>query len=184
MSIDARSRGHRYLGIALRGGITLAILAYLVYKIDWVQLARQLGQADHRWLLLASFFFGLTYLLAALRWWLLLRVQDIHLPLRVVGALTLIGQFFNTFMLGSVGGDLMRAIYVQRYAPGRRTHATLSVVMDRVLGLSVLLCGSLLALPWQMHAMMSTDKARAAIIGLMIVLGLIVIGTIAIAIVP
>ena len=59
-------------------------------------------------------------LLAAVRWWFLLRVQSITLPLQAVTALTLIGQLFNTFMLGRLGGDIVKAMYLNKYAPDKR----------------------------------------------------------------
>ena len=164
--------------------VTLSIIGFLLYKFDWGELVLQLRRADPVWLAFACVVFGITYLLAAVRWWLLLQVQDIFLRLRVVTALTLIGQFFNNFMLGSVGGDIVKAVYLHRYAPAQRTHATLSVVMDRVLGLFMLLCGSLLAIPWQLHSMMTTDKADTAIVGLLIVFVVMVAGGIAMAVMP
>lgn len=183
MSTDQASpRGH--WGVAIRGTVTLSIIAYLAYKIDWGLLVSQMARADYTWLAFACLLFGVTYLLAAVRWWLLLRVQDIRLPLRVVTALTLVGQFFNTFMLGSVGGDIVKAVYLQKYAPGRRTHATLSIIMDRVLGLFVLLCVSLLTVPWQMQTFLASDQAHAAMSGLLIVFGTMVAGALAVALVP
>lgn len=183
MTADQHST-RRHWGIAVRTAVTLSIVAYLVYKVDWASMVSQLARADPAWLLLACLCFGVTYVLAALRWWLLLRVQDIALPVRAVTALTFIGQFFNTFMLGSIGGDIVKAVYLQKYAPNRRTHAMLTIIMDRVLGLVVLLVGSLLAMPWQMRSMMAMDKTRGAVYGLMIVFGVIVAGAVFIAIVP
>jgi len=100
----------RFWKIAARAAITLSILAYLVYKVDWRSLGSQVLRADPGWLLIACLLFGVVFFLAAMRWWLLLRVQDIVLPLSTITALTLIGQFFNTFMLGSVGGDVVKAV--------------------------------------------------------------------------
>src|SRR5258708_5940411 len=117
-------------GTGLRGAVTGSILVYLAYKIDWSLLASQVARADYAWLLLACLLFGLTFLLAAVRWWFLMRVQQIHIPLHVAAALTLIGQFFNSFMLGAIGGDIAKVVYLHKYAPRQKTHAALSIVMD------------------------------------------------------
>jgi uncharacterized protein (TIRG00374 family) len=143
-----------------------------------------MGRADYIWLVLACVLFGFTYLLAALRWWFLMRVQKIFVSLRVAAALTLIGQFYNSFMLGAIGGDIVKVVYLQKYAPRQKTHAALSIIMDRVLGLFVLLCASLLSVPWQLRSLMQKDQASEAIIGLMIVFAVIVVGALAMATLP
>ena len=178
-----RARPRRW-GIAFRGAVTVSILLYLAYKIDWPLLGSQMARADYVWLVLACLLFGLTYLLAAVRWWFLMRVQQIHLPLRVAAALTLIGQFFNSFMLGAIGGDVVKAVYLHKYAPRQKTHAALSIIMDRVLGLFVLLCASLVSMPWQFQSSVQSHQANDAIFGLAVVLGIIAAGAFAMATVP
>ncbi len=51
--------------------------------------------------------------------------------------LTMIGVFFNTFMPGSVGGDVIKAWYVAGREPDRKTKAVFTVFIDRAIGLSV-----------------------------------------------
>jgi uncharacterized protein (TIRG00374 family) len=56
----------------------------------------------------------------------------------------MIGLFFNTFMPGSVGGDLIKAWYVAGKEPQNRTKAVFTVLLDRVLGLTVIiLCAAI-----------------------------------------
>ena len=82
---------------------------------------------------------GITFLLAALRWKTLLRVQEINISFRRVLQVTLIGQFFNTFLLGTTGGDVIRVFYMAQAAPKRKSAAGVSVILDRVLGLIALI---------------------------------------------
>lgn len=63
-----------------------------------------------------------------------------------------IGQFFNAFLPGACGGDLVRGWYVVRgQRKGKRTEALTSVVIDRLFGLWVLIlwagCAILLLQP-------------------------------------
>src|SRR4029077_18678965 len=69
-----------------------------------------------------------------LRWYVLVRAQD--LPFTVPAALRigLIGFFFNTFLPGSVGGDIIKAAALAR-EQSRRTVAVATVIMDRVIAL-------------------------------------------------
>lgn len=152
--------------------VTVLIIAFLAQKVNWPEFVAQLLRADFIWLFLACFLFGIVYLLAALRWWYLIKIQGIHLPLRIVVALTFIGQFFNSFLLGAIGGDIIKAVYLQKYAPNQKTHGTLSIIMDRVLGLLILICASLVVIPWQFRYLMSNEQANSVIFGLSVILGL------------
>jgi uncharacterized membrane protein YbhN (UPF0104 family) len=56
----------------------------------------------------------------------------------------MMGLFFNMFLPGLVGGDAVRLYLVFKCAPRQKTRATLSVAMDRILGmLSILLLAGL-----------------------------------------
>jgi uncharacterized protein (TIRG00374 family) len=79
--------------------------------------------------------FIVSQVIISLRWWLLLRSQHIFINLSAVVRLYLLGWFYNNFMPGSVGGDLLRAWYVTRHTP-KKFEAVLSVFVDRVIGLS------------------------------------------------
>lgn len=83
---------------------------------------------------------ALTPLLGSLRWLMLLRAAEVDLPLSTCLRLTFVGLFFNAFMPGAVGGDPVKALYAARRAPaGRRVEAATTVLLDRALGLSVLM---------------------------------------------
>lgn len=82
-------------------------------------------------------FLSVTALLCSFRWYLLAQTQGLGLNTWVMFQLTMIGNFFNTFMPGSVGGDVIKAWYVAGREPKRKTKAILSVIVDRVLGLAI-----------------------------------------------
>jgi len=46
-----------------------------------------------------------------------------------------VGLFFNVFLPGLVGGDVVRFYYIFRLAPRKKLPGSLSIVMDRLLGL-------------------------------------------------
>jgi len=88
-------------------------------------------------LVLACMGFLGSILIIAVRWWFLLRIQDIHIRLWEAVRLTFLGQFFNYVIPGSVGGDLVKAYYVSKHTP-RKAAVLVSVFVDRVLGLTEL----------------------------------------------
>ena len=71
-------------------------------------------------LLLAIIIFPLTYILTSFRWHELLKALDIHIGLMRTFTLNMVGAFYNTFMPGSTGGDVLKAIYVSRQTPTAR----------------------------------------------------------------
>jgi uncharacterized protein (TIRG00374 family) len=91
---------------------------------------------------LVRFSLALVVLLVALavtfyRWHILMRAVEIDVPLSRTIRLSLIGLFFNNLVPGSTGGDVVRAFYVAR-SEQKRTRGVVSVMMDRIIGLTAL----------------------------------------------
>jgi uncharacterized protein (TIRG00374 family) len=90
---------------------------------------------NRRFLLAAIGIFPLTYLLTGFRWYLLLKAVGIDIgPLRAF-IINMVGAFYNTFLPGSTGGDIIKAVYAARLAPKHRTRAVMTVLIDRIIGL-------------------------------------------------
>lgn len=77
-----------------------------------------------------------TLPIAALRWQILLRSQGITLPFLKTLQIILSSQFFNTVLPGGAGGDLVRGMYLWNALPSGRTLGLLSIVADRIVGVS------------------------------------------------
>src|SRR5262249_22201780 len=77
-------------------------------------------------------------LLTFVRWFILVRAQGLPFTLPNALRLGMIGNYFNTFLPGSVGGDIIKATFIAR-EQDRRTVAVATVVLDRVVGLCGLL---------------------------------------------
>jgi uncharacterized protein (TIRG00374 family) len=135
------------------------------------------AKADPRYLLAALFIFPLTYLITSYRWDLLLRVLEIKMRLSRAFVLNMVGAFYNTFMPGSTGGDLLKAYYASKLTP-HRTRAVMSVVVDRVIGLLalVILGGVAASTQWHVSACRKVSLASGAILGA-VALGLIIFYT-------
>jgi uncharacterized protein (TIRG00374 family) len=167
----------------IRAAVTISILVYLGFKVHWAELSKQFMQSNIGWLVIACLLIGITFFLASIRWRLLLRVQDIFLPLRVVAALTLIGQFFNSFLLGSTGGDVVKILYITRYSTSRKTHATMTVIMDRAIGLFILVCIALGAVSWKLSFLIHRQDTKYIVFALLIIFGIMLAGGVSLALV-
>jgi uncharacterized protein (TIRG00374 family) len=78
---------------------------------------------------------GGILLLGVLRWHIILKVHGLALPLGRTVEISLIAHFFNSFLLGSVGGDLFKAYYAARETHHKKVEAVVTVAVDRVIGL-------------------------------------------------
>jgi uncharacterized protein (TIRG00374 family) len=97
------------------------------------------GEPIHAGYFLLAFALALpSTLLTFVRWYILVRA--VELPFRLIDAFRLgfIGLFFNNFMPGSVGGDVIKAAVLAR-EQDRRTVAVATVLMDRAIALWALI---------------------------------------------
>jgi len=76
---------------------------------------------------------------AITRWWRLLRVAGCTARWYDALRLTFIGFFMNLVLPGLTGGDVVKAVMIVRENPERRADALVSVLVDRGLGLLVLM---------------------------------------------
>jgi len=99
--------------------------------------------------LIASLLFVLaTLLLGVVRWRMVLEVQGLHLSWGRATGITFVAQFFNSFLLGSTGGDVIKALYAARETHHKKTEAVVTVFVDRLIGLwAMLLFASLMMIP-------------------------------------
>jgi uncharacterized membrane protein YbhN (UPF0104 family) len=84
-------------------------------------------------------FMGLTIVLGVFRWRIVMRVQGLELPLSRALEISLVAHFFNSFLLGSTGGDLLKAYYAARETHHKKTEAVVTVIVDRLIGLLAML---------------------------------------------
>lgn len=82
---------------------------------------------------------GLLVALGAWRWRQVLREQGLFMGGRDVVRISLIAQFFNAFLLGTAGGDVIKAWYAARSCPNQEGEAAVTVFVDRLLGMLGLL---------------------------------------------
>ena len=114
----------------------IAVGVYWVSRdVGWDNLAKAFRSINLGVFTLVLVVFILSQMIIGLRWWLLLRSQSIFISFWAAVRLYLLGWFYNNFMPGSLGGDLLRAWYVTKHTD-KKFEAVLSVFVDRVIGLS------------------------------------------------
>ena len=107
-------------------------------------------------------FMGMTILFGAIRWRMVLGIQGLILPMGRTLEISCIAQFFNAFLLGSTGGDLLKAYYAARETHHKKTEAIVTVFVDRLIGLfSMLIFACLMMFP--NHDLLISHERLAAI---------------------
>jgi uncharacterized membrane protein YbhN (UPF0104 family) len=125
-------------------------------KEEWQRLSRQeqwqegwtkgppllwetLNEIQPKAFILSAAIMGVTLVLGVIRWRIVLRVQGLNLSFWRAMEITLVAHFFNSFLLGSTGGDLMKAYYAARETHHKKTEAVVTVFVDRLVGLWAML---------------------------------------------
>jgi uncharacterized protein (TIRG00374 family) len=120
--------------------VTSALL-YWVFHDPAVRTAMALAirDADYRWIGAAILAYLIVELAAVVRWQILLKVQGINLSNARVTGLFIIGMFYNQFLPGGTGGDIVKTYLLWKETPDKKPGALLAVMFDRMIGLIALI---------------------------------------------
>ena len=135
---------HRSLNL-IKLAVSLSLVALILFRMDIDETWRLIGRIDLRYLgaVLAINVFGIF--ISVWKWSLVAKTVGAAHPFYSLLRLFWIGAFFNNFLPGRTGGDLIRAYGIARDAQNR-IGAALSVAIDRGLNLMALVIIALAAL--------------------------------------
>lgn len=165
----------RILWAILRTAVGVGLLVYLGVSgaIKWSALW---GLASAwRVSLVALILLFVDMVVTAWRLCVLIAPRGFHLSLKSSVRLTLVGTFFNSFLPGSGGGDVVKILYATHGNRGRRTEVATILLLDRATGMFALLVWPLLVLPFfpgLLHSM--PDLNRLLMIAAVIAVGMII----------
>jgi glycosyltransferase 2 family protein len=107
-------------------------------KVSWRALGTILERVDFRWVLSGWALTFLVIAILAFRWNLFLRQQEVDVPFSEIFRLTWAGQFFNSILPGSTGGDVVKIYQLCRLLPEKKAAVAASVLADRLTALVIL----------------------------------------------
>lgn len=161
-----------HIVVFLKLAVGLSMLAFVVGSSNWKHLFGVLGSARITHVAMAFTLLFCTYLIGVIRWQVLLGALTARLPLFLLGRLSLIGLFFNTFVPGGLAGDIVRGYHLGSEG-FRRSDALASVVADRFIGLIGLLTVSLVGF-WVGHR----ELMASNLLGLFLAIALGLVGAV------
>ena len=155
----------------LRFGVSGGLLIWIGTKTDWSQVGEAFVNLRFGWWLGAVGLFIAAQILATLRWKAMADTLRFERSTPVMIRFLFVGMFFNLVLPTSIGGDVVRAWYLDG-GSGRRLAALASVFLDRFVGLLALLVMAVAAVmfsplelpPW--IALSVYGMAGGAVIGL------------------
>src|ERR1051325_8314148 len=119
--------------------VTIGVLYWVYHDPNRrAQMLEALRHAEYRWVLMSMLAYFVVEAAAAFRWNVLLKVQNIHLSVPRLIGLFFIGLFYNQFLPGGTGGDIMKSYYLLKETPDKKAGALLAVAFDRFIGLVAL----------------------------------------------
>jgi uncharacterized membrane protein YbhN (UPF0104 family) len=133
------------LGLLLRVAVSVALVAWILARTPFREVAAAFRSADLRFVLLALAINPLGYLTSVRRWRLLIRAQGGDASLSYLVRSFLVGVFFNNFLPSTIGGDAVRVVATARTGVGR-AKALAIVFVDRFMGLLALMLFAALGL--------------------------------------
>lgn len=151
--------------MVIKVGLAVLLLWFLVRQTQqndgFVKLREQ--PKHYGMLALATLACLGSVLITIYRWMLLVRALKIPFSVSDAFRLGFQGYALNFVSLGSVGGDLFKAIFIAREQPGRRAEAIATVVIDRLVGLYALFLvsgGAVVAAWWQDAAWLKVPEVQ------------------------
>jgi hypothetical protein len=137
----------RTLTTLLKAGVSLALLAFFLSRIDLMHFFRVLSAAQFYYIGAGLVIYLFGQFVSSLRWALLARTLGFRNPYKDFATIYFIGMFFSLFTPSTVGGDVGRVFYLARdgadakeeTTAGPLASATVSVLADRAVGMAVLI---------------------------------------------
>lgn len=121
------------------------LIGYFLSRIHLERFLQTFVSAKFSYIVLALSVYLFAQGISAIRWATLARPLGIKTPFKDLIQYYLVGMFFNLFAPGTVGGDVSRVYYLvkdeEAHTKGRAVtpvHAAMSVLMDRAIGMVVL----------------------------------------------
>jgi len=129
----------------IKSVISIGLIWYLLSEVEFSAVYASLKSAQPIWLLFAFITLNIGKLLTGYRWQILLEAQGVKIPLRSLISSVFVGQFFNSFLPTTIGGDAVRA-YDTATQSRESTKSVTSVFIDRLIGVFALTLLAVIAL--------------------------------------
>lgn len=117
---------------------SLCLLAYVYRKVDLQAFGNVLRQINPWMLIPINILLFTNTVISVIKWQMLLKADDVHVPLKTLLASYYIGFFFNVFLPSNIGGDSYRVYHLAR-SRSKAAEGFASVFAERFTGFLALI---------------------------------------------
>ena len=146
--------------------VTAILVGAICLHIDFEDFSGGLKLVSLRTVVVASLFYTLGQIISAAKWRLFLEKAGMFRGIFMLNHAYFLGMFINTFGLGTVGGDVARALLLKP-DKDERAGAFASVIADRVHGLAVLLIIGAVAIIAMRPGVLGNFEVILAVLGIL-----------------
>jgi len=139
----------RVLFLLLKVAVSALLLYLSLRAVRLESVGARLASAKASWLAAAAALGIVQIVLLAVRWREIADAGTARLAVKAALQFTFIGSFFSQVLPSTVGGDAARIFLLAR-SGGGWAHATYSVLIDRIVGVTLLAAIVIACLPWSM----------------------------------
>lgn len=134
------------------------ILLGLLFKSGFIKFDQLKESVQNTQLMLSGLgLIGFQFLFFTFRWKIIVDFYQ-KISFSKILKLSLIGQFFNIFIPGGVGGDVVKALELAKSEPVQKKNALTTVLIDRVMGLYCMIIFSTLFLFLELNQTFDVKK--------------------------
>ncbi|WP_022852532.1 lysylphosphatidylglycerol synthase transmembrane domain-containing protein [Thermodesulfatator atlanticus] len=124
----------KYLSFFFKLTVSAGLLYYLFRQTDFNALVTTFKKVLPEWLCFSILVFFVFQIVSAYRWQKITEALGYRKNFLFFGKIYFIGMFFNAFLPGVLGGDVIRVFYLVKEGASK-TVASFSVFYDRIFGL-------------------------------------------------
>ena len=138
--------------------MTIGLIGYLFHVLDWDRAAELVNHGLAKIIIVAPVLFLVGLAVAAWRWRIILTNVGVSILYRQTYLGYLLGSFYNVFLPGVIGGDVVRVAYCKMSTQSGLGIATASVLLERVFGvlaLMIIACVTYMCFPRTLSALLA-----------------------------
>lgn len=125
--------------LVLKIVISLVLLGFILHYTGFEDTLKKLSEANLWYVPVGILLYLICQMISAYRWKFLSAPLGFRLSFREFYDYYLIGMFFNLFLPGAIGGDMLRMVYLAKSAQRKKREALLTLLAERGVGLVALL---------------------------------------------
>jgi len=148
--------------LLLKAAISILLLYLSLRAVNLAALGERLSRIEPAWIAAALLALCAQVAILAWRWRTIVAACGAHLSYAAALRISFIAMFFNSVLPSTVGGDAARVVML-KHIGGGWANAAYSVLIDRVIGVTVLALLVIACLPWTLN-LVTAPLARALLL--------------------